>query len=219
MVLLVLSLPLAGKLAFIAGSGHGVGRDITVQNYFATENDLGVAAIDFGAGPVALTAESAAKALDAVTFTEPDSKNLVVDADVLFSSKAPGAYPLILTPYSVVCSAGYPDAQTAPAMREAIAAPSSRGRRMPSAKPAAAAVAAGLTQAGQARFAALKAWRAEVAREHNLPAYVIFHDATLAAIAEADPQSLADLQGISGIGAKKLEAYGEEVLRVVASAG
>lgn len=87
---------------------------------FATENDLGVAAIDFGAGPVALTAESAAKALDAVTFTEPDSKNLVVDADVLFSSKAPGAYPLILTPYSVVCSAGYPDAQTAPALREAF---------------------------------------------------------------------------------------------------
>ena len=44
--------------------------------------------------------------------------------------------------------------------------------------------AAALNAAGLARFAALKAWRAEVAREHNLPAYVIFHDATLAAIAE-----------------------------------
>ncbi|MCX8518440.1 MAG: DNA helicase RecQ [Rhodoferax sp.] len=65
------------------------------------------------------------------------------------------------------------------------------------------------------RFSALKAWRAEVARQHNLPAYVIFHDATLAAIAQRAPQSLADLQGISGIGAKKLEAYGGEVLRVV----
>ncbi|MEY4652304.1 MAG: putative ATP-dependent helicase, partial [Pseudomonadota bacterium] len=66
-------------------------------------------------------------------------------------------------------------------LREAIAAPSSsRSRRAPSAKPAAAALAAGLTDAGQARYAALKAWRAEVAREHNLPAYVIFHDATLA---------------------------------------
>jgi len=64
------------------------------------------------------------------------------------------------------------------------------------------------------RFIHLKAWRAEVAREHNLPAYVIFHDATLAAIAEAAPQSLADLQGISGIGTKKLEAYGEQVLQV-----
>jgi ATP-dependent DNA helicase RecQ len=101
-------------------------------------------------------------------------------------------------------------------LREALAAPSSsRSRRTPSAKPAAAAVAAGLTEAGQARFAALKAWRAEVAREHNLPAYVIFHDATLAAIAALNPHSLDDLQSVSGIGAKKLQAYGMEVLRVV----
>ncbi len=65
------------------------------------------------------------------------------------------------------------------------------------------------------RYSALKAWRAEVAREHNLPAYVIFHDATLATIAQKAPQSLDDLQGISGMGAKKLEAYAQEVLRVV----
>ena len=65
------------------------------------------------------------------------------------------------------------------------------------------------------RFSALKVWRGEVARQHNLPAYLIFHDATLAAIAQRAPQSLADLQGISGIGANKLEAYGGEVLRVV----
>jgi ATP-dependent DNA helicase RecQ len=79
------------------------------------------------------------------------------------------------------------------------------------------AVAAGLTSDAQLRFAALKAWRAEVARAHNLPAYVIFHDATLSAIAALAPQSLRDLEGVSGIGAKKLEAYGEEVLRVVNS--
>jgi len=64
------------------------------------------------------------------------------------------------------------------------------------------------------RLTRLKAWRAEVAREHNLPAFVIFHDATLRAIAERAPQSLADLEGISGIGSKKLQAYGNEVLRV-----
>jgi ATP-dependent DNA helicase RecQ len=64
------------------------------------------------------------------------------------------------------------------------------------------------------RLARLKAWRAEVAREHNLPAFVIFHDATLRAIAERAPQSTAELEGISGIGVKKLEAYGSEVLRV-----
>ena len=74
-----------------------------------------------------------------------------------------------------------------------------------------------LDAAAQTRYTALKAWRGEVAKEHNLPAYVIFHDATLAAIAERAPLSLADLQGISGIGAKKLEAYGEEVLRVMVS--
>ena len=72
-----------------------------------------------------------------------------------------------------------------------------------------------LDDAAQLRYAALREWRAEVARSHNLPAYVIFHDATLAAIAERAPQSQADLQGISGIGAKKLEAYGDAVLRVV----
>ncbi len=64
------------------------------------------------------------------------------------------------------------------------------------------------------RLGQLKAWRAEVAREHNLPAFVIFHDSTLRAIAERDPQTPRDLEGVAGIGAKKLEAYGAEVLRV-----
>ena len=67
------------------------------------------------------------------------------------------------------------------------------------------------------RLGSLKVWRAEVAGEHNLPAFVIFHDATLRAIAERAPQSLGDLDGISGIGAKKLQAYGAEVVRVCKS--
>ena len=73
-----------------------------------------------------------------------------------------------------------------------------------------------LDDGGLARFAALKAWRGEVAREHNLPAYVVFHDATLAEMARAQPDSLDALAGISGVGAKKLEAYGQEILRVLA---
>ena len=48
------------------------------------------------------------------------------------------------------------------------------------------------------RYQALKAWRAEVAREHNLPAYVVFHDATLADMARIGPQSLDELGTISG---------------------
>ena len=71
-----------------------------------------------------------------------------------------------------------------------------------------------LDDAAQARFVALKVWRAEVATVHNLPAYVIFHDATLAIIAQQSPQTLEQLNGISGIGARKLEAYGEAVLRI-----
>jgi ATP-dependent DNA helicase RecQ len=68
------------------------------------------------------------------------------------------------------------------------------------------------------RFPALKAWRAEVAPEHNLPAFVVFHDATLAEMARECPASLDALAGISGVGAKKLEAYGQEILRVLQSA-
>ena len=67
------------------------------------------------------------------------------------------------------------------------------------------------------RLGKLKAWRAEVARQHNLPAFVIFHDATLRAIAERAPQDLMDLEGVPGLGVKKLDAYGEEVLRVCAA--
>jgi ATP-dependent DNA helicase RecQ len=74
-----------------------------------------------------------------------------------------------------------------------------------------------LDEAGQSLFGALRAWRAEVAREHGLPAYVIFHDATLAEMARERPATLDALAGISGVGAKKLEAYGQEILRVVAA--
>jgi ATP-dependent DNA helicase RecQ len=83
-----------------------------------------------------------------------------------------------------------------------------RGERVP-------AAAATLDAQGQERFAKLKAWRAEVAREHGLPAYVIFHDATLAQMAAECPGSLQALGHISGVGAKKLEAYGREILRVL----
>ena len=63
---------------------------------------------------------------------------------------------------------------------------------------------------------ALKAWRAEVARSHNLPAFVIFHDSTLRALAQRRPTHMDDFEGVVGIGQKKREAYGAEVLRVLA---
>ena len=99
-------------------------------------------------------------------------------------------------------------------LREASAHAAPKKARRAAAPPVAAA---NLGADAQVRFINLKAWRAEVARAHNLPAYVIFHDATLAAIAECNPTTLEDLQGISGMGTKKLEAYGAEVLRVCAT--
>ena len=75
--------------------------------------------------------------------------------------------------------------------------------------------ALGLDAEGHERFEALKAWRSEVAREHGLPAYVIFQNTTLAEMARVVPGDLVELGEISGVGAKKLEAYGREILRVL----
>jgi ATP-dependent DNA helicase RecQ len=65
-------------------------------------------------------------------------------------------------------------------------------------------------------FMSLRAWRRETANEKGVPAYVILHDATLREIAARRPATLAELGEISGLGTKKLEAYGEAVLAVVA---
>ncbi|OGA77768.1 MAG: ATP-dependent DNA helicase RecQ [Betaproteobacteria bacterium RIFCSPLOWO2_12_FULL_65_14] len=67
----------------------------------------------------------------------------------------------------------------------------------------------------QKLFERLRAWRLEAARRHGVPAYVIFQDATLREIASARPSSLDALRGISGVGAKKLEAYGVEIVGLV----
>ena len=117
---------------------------------------------------------------------------------------------LTLTPQSRAVLRG--DVQVL--LRESVAATRSRGGKRGATTSAAAMH---LGPDAQARFINLKAWRSEVAKAHDLPAYVIFNDATLAGIAERNPQTLEALQGISGIGAKKLEAYGQEVLRVVSA--
>jgi ATP-dependent DNA helicase RecQ len=72
-----------------------------------------------------------------------------------------------------------------------------------------------LDAAGNARLVALKAWRTEVAKSHSVPAYVVFHDRTLEAIAELAPDDRAQLSGVTGMGAHKLSAYGDEILRVL----
>jgi ATP-dependent DNA helicase RecQ len=66
-------------------------------------------------------------------------------------------------------------------------------------------------------FEALRAWRAEQAREQGVPAYVIFHDATLREIVSRWPESVAELATIGGVGEKKLMTYGEGVLGALAA--
>ncbi len=72
-----------------------------------------------------------------------------------------------------------------------------------------------LSAAQQALFERLRWWRMETARAHNVPAYVIFHDASLREIARAMPVSLDELRNVSGVGEKKLESYGEQITALV----
>ncbi|MGC1211018.1 MAG: DNA helicase RecQ [Micromonospora sp.] len=96
--------------------------------------------------------------------------------------------------------------------REPEKSPSSR-----SAKPrGAATVVADLTPAATSLFERLRAWRAATAKEQGVPAYVIFHDATLRQIATDAPGSLTELSRINGVGENKLAKYGEQILTVLA---
>jgi ATP-dependent DNA helicase RecQ len=78
---------------------------------------------------------------------------------------------------------------------------------------------ADLPEEARGLFEALRAWRAATAREQSVPAYVVFGDATLRAVASTRPGRREELEGITGIGAKKLEQYGDALLEVVAGAG
>ncbi|WP_444948236.1 DNA helicase RecQ [Micromonospora ureilytica] len=78
-------------------------------------------------------------------------------------------------------------------------------------------VVAELTPAATSLFERLRGWRATSAKEQGVPAYVIFHDATLRQIASDAPSTLADLSRVSGVGENKLAKYGEQILAVLAT--
>jgi superfamily II DNA helicase RecQ len=65
-------------------------------------------------------------------------------------------------------------------------------------------------------FEALRSWRAATAKRSGVPAYVIFHDTTLAALAEAKPSDRTGLLAVPGLGPVKAERYGDAVLAVLA---
>ncbi len=102
--------------------------------------------------------------------------------------------------------------------RQTLQDPGKRARK--SRGPSAAAASAAGTQALQGPagtlFERLRAWRAATARAHGVPAYVIFHDATLREIALQAPDGLGSLANISGVGTRKLESYGAAILELVA---
>jgi ATP-dependent DNA helicase RecQ len=76
----------------------------------------------------------------------------------------------------------------------------------------------GPTEAGDANLIGiLRAWRSQVARQRGVPAYVVLHDSTIDGIASSRPTTLTQLRGIPGIGDKKLEHYGDELIALVNS--
>ena len=93
------------------------------------------------------------------------------------------------------------------------AARTARSRRTGTA--AGGTAAAELPAEAAERFEQLRAWRAATAKEQGVPAYVIFHDATLREIAATQPSSLAALGNVSGVGETKLAKYGEQVLNAL----
>ena len=93
-----------------ANGSSGVAQEVNATDGAITYVEAGfadkTANIDFGNGPVELTEEAVEKTLDNLEFTT-EGHNMVVDSEKLFTTDADGAYPLVLTTYEIVCSAGY----------------------------------------------------------------------------------------------------------------
>ena len=96
-----------------ANGSSGVAQEVNATEGAITYVEAGFADkkanIDFGGGPVELTDEAVEKTLDGLEF-KTEGHNMVVDSDKLFKTDAAGAYPLVLTTYEIVCSAGYDEA-------------------------------------------------------------------------------------------------------------
>ncbi|MCP2325359.1 ATP-dependent DNA helicase RecQ [Hamadaea flava] len=91
-----------------------------------------------------------------------------------------------------------------------------RTRRAAAGSAKKAAASADLSPAAVPVFERLRAWRAATAKEQGVPAYVIFHDATLRQIATEAPVSLAALGTVTGVGENKLAKYGDQILAALA---
>lgn len=101
----------------VASAVRGTPNTITyVEQSYATSAGLGTARLDNGAGPVAPSPGTGSKALESATFRSGRPHDLVVDMDSIYTNRNPGAYPLLLVSYDLVCSR-YPDPATGRAVR------------------------------------------------------------------------------------------------------
>jgi len=105
-------------------------------------------------------------------------------------------------------------------LREETAGSRNRASRTRSRRGSVAPLSTGRSDTGIATLlGSLKAWRSGVARKRGVPAYVVLHDATIDGIASSRPTTLEQLRGVAGIGDKKLEHYGDELIALVKEAG
>jgi ATP-dependent DNA helicase RecQ len=119
--------------------------------------------------------------------------------------------------YARQSSGEYPVVELTPEGREAVTRGAPPQLTLPAEAPSASNRTANGADAPVETMDRLRRWRRETAQAAGVPAYVVFHDATLAAIAVANPENLNDLLRVPGVGDSKLRKYGEEVLEVLRS--
>lgn len=128
---------------FVGGVGNGAkgsagvaqavsaaeGAITYVEASFATQSGLQTAEIDSGAGPVELSADTAGTAISQAEFVHPDGHDMALDLTSIYGTDAPGAYPLVLATYEIVCGAGYdqPTADAVSTFLEVAAGPGQEG--------------------------------------------------------------------------------------------
>ncbi|SMG38178.1 phosphate ABC transporter substrate-binding protein, PhoT family (TC 3.A.1.7.1) [Rhodococcus rhodochrous J3] len=114
----------AGVAQAVAGSPNSI---TYVEKSFADQNNLSIAKIDNGSGPVELTEETAGKAIEGAEFVPASEGDLTLDLSSIFGSSEEGAYPLVLATYEIVCSGGY-DADTAAAVKSFLISAANEGQ-------------------------------------------------------------------------------------------
>ncbi|SDC73201.1 phosphate ABC transporter substrate-binding protein PstS [Rhodococcus tukisamuensis] len=114
----------AGVSQAVAGAPGSI---TYVEKSFADQNKLAMARIDTGTGPVELTEETAGKAISSAKFKNEGTGDLSLDLNSIFGTSEPGAYPLVLATYEIVCSKGY-DADTSAAVKSFLTSAASEGQ-------------------------------------------------------------------------------------------